>query len=120
MDKNSKIGLVEIVGFGILVLMTDLIEILATFGVVIPVIGPALPFMAGIYGFIISAFVIFWLIMKGVSIKWFLGGSGLEFIPLINALPFRTAAFIATIIEDHLPEEAKKLTSQLSKVKGGK
>ena len=108
----------EIIGFGILIVMTDILEILAAFGIAIPVIGPALPFIAGIYGFIISAFVIFWLIMKGVSIKWFLGGSGIEFIPIVNGLPFRTAAFIATIIEDHLPEQAKQLTKPASKIKG--
>lgn len=84
----------------ILVVSADAAEILAALGVALPGIGPALPVLAWFYGFTISAFIIFWLIMKGVSIKWFLGGSGLELIPILSSLPGRTAAMLATFAED--------------------
>ena len=41
--------------------------------------------------------------MKGVSFKWFLGGSGLELIPFLNGLPARTVALLATFAENKLP-----------------
>lgn len=100
MNKESKINTVDKITMLILVISADVAEILAVFGVALPGIGPALPVMAWFYGFTISTFLIFWLIMKGVNIKWFLGGSGLELIPVLNSLPGRTAAMLATFAED--------------------
>ena len=82
-------------------------DFFATLGAPLPIIGPALPFASWFYGLAISGIILFWLIMKGVSVRWFLGGSGIELIPLINALPFKTAALLATFMEDSLPEEGK-------------
>ncbi len=107
MNKEPKISIVEMIPMVIIVLTADIAEILATAGIALPVIGPALPVIAWFYGFTVSAIIIFWLIMKGVSVKWFLGGSGVELIPVLNSLPARTAALAATFIEDSLPEKAK-------------
>ncbi len=107
MNKNSKINTVDKVMMSILVVSADTGEILADLGIAIPVIGPVLPAIAWFYGFTISIIMIFWLIMKGVSIKWFLGGSGIDLIPVINGLPAKSAALLATFIEDSLPEKAK-------------
>lgn len=90
-----------------IVATAEIADFFATLGAPLPIIGPALPFASWFYGSAISAIILFWLIMKGVSVRWFLGGSGIELIPLINALPFKTAALIATFAEDSLPAESK-------------
>lgn len=90
-----------------LVITADAADSLAALGVAIPIIGPALPLLSWFYGITISGIILFWLIMKGVSVRWFLGGSGIEFIPFVNALPARTATLLATFMEDDLPEGAK-------------
>ncbi len=118
MAKNSKIDIVQKVLMLVVVASADIAEFLAVLGISIPIIGPVLPMLAWFYGFTVSAIIYFWLIMIGVSIKWFLGGSGLELIPVLNALPFRSAAIIATLIEDELPEKAKKMVHKA--IKGGK
>lgn len=103
MDKSSKISLVEKILMMELAIIGDLSEALAALGIAIPIIGPALPLIAFIIGLTISSILTFWLIMKGVSVKWFLGGSGIELIPIINALPVRIAALAITFIEDSGP-----------------
>jgi hypothetical protein len=65
--------------------------------------------------------MIFWLIMKGVGIRWFLGGSGIELVPFLNGLPARSAALLATFIEDSGPSEVKAaLGAATGKPKVGK
>lgn len=118
MNKNSKIGIVDSVIMLLLCGSSDAAEALADLGIAIPVVGPIFPVVAWFYGFIISAFMLFWLTMKGVSTKWFLGGTGIELIPLVNALPARTAAIIVTIIQENLPEKIKKVTEVASKPAG--
>lgn len=100
MKNDSKINTLDKVTMLILVVSADVAEILAALGMALPGVGPVLPVLAWFYGFTISAFIIFWLIMKGVSVKWFLGGTGLELIPVLNSLPGRTAAILATFAED--------------------
>jgi len=107
MESKSKLNIIDFIIMLMLTVSADVADILAVLGVVIPVIGPALPVIAWFYGFIISAIIIFWLIIKGVSFKWFLGGSGLELIPILNGLPARTIALLATFVEGRLPAEAK-------------
>lgn len=113
--SDSKISIVEIIVFGLFIVTADAAEFLATLSVPIPAIGEILPVLATAYGLTVSAFTLFWLIMRGVSTKWFLGGAGIDLIPLLNALPARTAAFIATIVEDRLPPEKKKIVSVATK-----
>lgn len=107
MNKEPKISIVERIPMAIIVITADIAEALAVLGIALPVIGPALPVIAWFYGFTVSAIIIFWLTMKGVSVKWFLGGSGIELIPILNGLPLRIAALLATFLEDSLPEKAK-------------
>ena len=116
MNKDSKINVVEGMFMLILAGSADAVEALGTAGLAIPLIGPALPIAAWFYGLIISAILLFWLIMKGVSVGWMLGGSGIELIPMINSLPARTSAMIATIIEDNLPPKAKEVVGKATKV----
>ncbi len=115
MNKNSKIGIVDSIIMILLCATADAAETVANLSIAVPIIGQILPFLAWFYGFTISAFMVFWLIMKGVSTSFFLGGSGIELIPFVNILPARTGAIIATIIQENLPEKTKKLTSAVTK-----
>ena len=72
MDEKSKLNIVDGIIMGILCVSADAADILAALGIAIPVIGPALPIIAWFYGLAISGMLIFWLIMKGVSVRWFL------------------------------------------------
>lgn len=114
--SEPKISIVEIIVFGLFIVTADVAEFLATVSLPIPAIGQILPVLATAYGLTVSAFTLFWLIMKGISTKWFLWGSGSDLIPVWNALPARTAAFIATIAEDRLPPEKKAIVSAVTKV----
>lgn len=107
MEEKSKINTVDKVIMLILAASADIGEILAALGVALPGIGPALPVIAWFYGFTISVILVFWLIMKGVSVRWFLSGSLIDLIPLLNILPIRTAAILATFLEDSLPGPLK-------------
>ena len=116
-NKDSKINTVDKIIMGILVASADGAEALAVFGLAIPVVGEALSVIAWFYGLIISGIILFWFIMKRISIKWFLGGSGIDLIPILNGLPVRSAALIATFIEDSLPEQAKAAVGAITKPK---
>jgi hypothetical protein len=107
MGSNSKITLIEKLLMAILVGSADLADYLAILGTPLMPIGPALPFISWFYGFTISVIMIFWLIMKGVSIRWFLGGSGIELVPFLNGLPARSGALLATFVEDSAPPAVK-------------
>lgn len=102
--KGNKIDIVERILMLLLVLAADSAEFLATLSLGIPFLGETLSILATFFGFMISLIILGWLIMKGVSIKWFLGGSGIDLIPIINAMPTKTAAIIATFVEDSLPK----------------
>lgn len=120
MAKESKISLVEKIIMVQLAVIADVTEALAALGIAIPVIGPALPMIAFFIGLSISAILIFWLIMKGVQPRWFLAGSGIELIPIINALPTRIAALAITFIEDSGPPIVKQAIKTAAGAKGGK
>ena len=109
-NNKPKITTVDKVFMFILVGIADGVDFLGSLAIAIPVIGPAMPIVTGLFGAIISAIMIFWLYNKEVSTKWFWGGSGIELIPFVNALPFRTGALIMTIIEDEVPA-VKQVTS---------
>lgn len=113
MEKKSKINIVEVVLMGILVVSADAAEALAAMAAS-TAIGAILTPIAWLYGAGIMAIVLFWLIIKGVGIKWFLGGSGLDLIPFINAVPFRSAAFIMTVVMDRMPEKAKAVVGAVT------
>ncbi|MBU6141789.1 hypothetical protein KGO95_01550 [Patescibacteria group bacterium] len=115
MNKNAKIGIIDAIIMTLLCISADAAQIIADLSIAIPVVGEVLPLAAWAYGLAISGIVLFWLIMKGVSTKWFLGGAGIDLIPFVNILPGTTAAIIATIIEDNLPEKTKAVTSLVSK-----
>lgn len=115
MNKDSKIDIVSGLFMFILVGLADAADAMAIMAVAVPIVGWGMPFFAWFFGFAVSAIMLFWLYNTGVSIKWFLSGSGIELIPGLNSLPIRTGALIATIIEDNLPAPAKELVGKATK-----
>ena len=116
MGKGSKIDIVSGLFMFILVGLADAADAAALLSVTIPIIGWGMPIFAWFLGLSVSAIMLFWLYNIGVGIKWFLGGSGIELIPGLSSLPVRTAALIATIIEDNLPTPAKELVGKTAKI----
>lgn len=114
-NNDRKISTIEAILAVIFVASADLIEFLA--GIisvpiqVIPVVGQglgvALMLFAWIYGFTVTAITLTWIYFKGLNMRWFFAGSGLELIPFVSALPWRTAAILAVIAEDRSPQLKK-------------
>ena len=103
MSKGSKIDIVSGLFMFMLVGIADAADAAALLVAAVPIIGWGMPIFAWFFGLAISAILVFWLYNIGVSIKWFLPGSGIELIPGLNGLPLRTIALILTFIEDKLP-----------------
>ncbi len=101
---GPKISIVEIIVIGLFLIIGEVADIAADFSLGIPLIGEISLVFSRVYGGILSLFILPYLIMKGVGIHWYLGGS---FLGVVIPLG-RTGAFIATVIEDHLPPTAKK------------
>lgn len=80
--------------------IADGTEWLMTFTVAIPIIGVGGPVVAWIVSFTVSAILLIWFIMKGVSPNYLLFGSAVDMIPFINMFPAKTAAVIATIVKE--------------------
>jgi len=100
-QQQKKISLPEAILMIMICGLADLFELIATFVEAVPVIGQILLFIKWFVAIFSWLAIQFWLIMKGVSIRWFLGGSGIELIPIVNALPVRLAALAMTLIEDN-------------------
>ena len=98
MGQTNKIDWVE--GFFLvgLCLLFDLIDVIAIGIDLIPVIGmPIGESIKFVNNLLISLTIIFWLTIRGARSYWFLGGSIVEAIPLLNSFPTRTITIIITI-----------------------
>ncbi len=109
---EPKISIVEIIVIGLFLILGEVGEIVADFSIGIPVIGEISLVFSRVYGGVLSLFILPYLIIKGVGIHWYLGGS---FLGVVIPLG-RTGAFIATVIEDHLPPKVKSAVSVAEKV----
>mgnify|MGYP001612850148 FL=1 len=108
-----------------LVATPDLLEILATAFVAVPVAGQIFYGLVLILDFIILPIILFWLRIRGVKGLWFLAGSMLEFIPIIDILPIRTLTLLLVYYLANNPNKAFALVRKLSakpsvKLKGAK
>ena len=82
----------------------DLVEAILTF------VAPGFAeIVKWLINFSIWPLIQFYLIMKGIRGVYYLYGSIMEFIPLINFLPMRTAAIIFTIYMSRHPELLAKV-----------
>ena len=113
---NSKISIVEAVFMIILVVGADAVAGFGTLGNGIPVIGQMLWLVGWLTNIVVWAILMFWLTMKGVSTSLLLGSGAIEAIPILNALPALTAATIAIIIKENLPENIKRTVEKAEKV----
>lgn len=108
---DPKISIVEIIVISQLLIIGEVADIAADLSVPVPGIGEITLVFSRLYGGILSSFIVPYLILRGVSPRFFIGGT---FIGIV--VPGgRSGAFIATIIEDRLPPKAKKLVSTATK-----
>ena len=66
-SEKAKISLPETIIFIIIAGSADAFELFSAFAFAIPVIGQAIWIMALIYGFFVSAIILFWSIIRGAS-----------------------------------------------------
>ncbi|MEK9154468.1 MAG: hypothetical protein AAB596_00105 [Patescibacteria group bacterium] len=109
----AKISLPEIIIMVMIVGGADLFEVVIGFSAGVPVVGQILIF----FGLMIDVFVLaltqFWFIMKG-GIGFgkqasALSGNLIEFVPMLDILPIRTATLIVAIYLINKPEIAGKI-----------
>ncbi|HEY4500064.1 MAG TPA: hypothetical protein VJH70_03025 [Candidatus Paceibacterota bacterium] len=100
MNQRSKIDMVD--GFIMLAMagIADGTEFLMNYVAAIPVIGLGGPLIASLISFLVSAILLAWFIIKGIPLGYLLSGSAVDMMPLVNMLPAKTAAVIATILKD--------------------
>ncbi|HEY4496859.1 MAG TPA: hypothetical protein VI432_01795 [Candidatus Paceibacterota bacterium] len=108
-DQDKKISLVEIILMLMITITADVVELILTL------------FVAGIVVNILINIPVwlviqFWLIMRGIRGLSYTAGSMVEFVPIINALPLRTASMLITIYLANHPGAAK-LASPKSMIK---
>jgi len=114
---SSKINIVESVFMIILVVSADAVAGFGTFSNSIPFIGQMLWFIGWLTNIVVWAILMFWLTMKGVGTSLLLGSGAIEAIPVLNTLPALTAATIAIIIKENLPEQIKSKIEKAEKIK---
>lgn len=106
-EEEPKFSLVEIILMLMITVPVDILEVVVALTIPIPVVGQIGLVVMFFTNLIVLAIIQFWLWMKGIRGLWALSAQLLESIPLINALPLRTAGVIATIIIANRPEAAK-------------
>ena len=87
-----------------LCLVFDAVDFAATFLDWFFGVGEIIKFFNNI---IASTTMFLWVMMKDISPTWNLAGGGLELIPVVNALPIRTATMAITIWLDRHPRVAE-------------
>lgn len=100
MNGKPKIDIVD--GFIMLVLagVADGVEFFTNILVAVPVLGSGGPVIASIVSFVVSAILLIWFILKGIPLNYLLVGGAVDIVPLVNILPAKTAAIIATIVKE--------------------
>ena len=111
---EKKISLPEIIIIVMLVAGADLFDVFVGLAAAIPAIGQILLFFNWFVDIFILAVVQFWLIMRGGlgfrKKATGLTGNLIEFIPLLDVLPIRTATLLIAIYMINNPKIAEKLT----------
>ena len=110
---NNKITLPEIIILLLITVPIDILEIFEDIGIAIPVIGPFLFFLNHILDWVSLFITQFYFIMKTGSIinRKILPngiGDGIEFIPILDILPWRTVGLLWSI---HLVNKGYSPTS---------
>lgn len=117
MAESYKISLPIIFLLGILVLAVDLLEIFLTFIGVIPVFTPIALWLNWLFDILVWSLVQFYFYLKGARSSYFLAGSILELIPVIDVLPLRSVTFFLSVYLTNHPELATEISSVSAKIK---
>ena len=105
--REPKISIVEALLIGILMLIIDIAEII--------------PFVGDFLGLGTGALVIMYLVMKGVNGLVFAVGTALDAIPVIQAFPSKTLAWVITVGIDHFaPKEISEKLEKAGELAEGK
>lgn len=104
MEQGPRISGVEMFIMINICLIFDAIDAVATFFDLLLGAGELMKF---INNTVASAIIVPWAIIKGVRSSWLFAGTIIEYIPIINALPTRTALMIITIYLDRHPKSAR-------------
>ncbi|PIU98444.1 hypothetical protein COS61_01380 [Candidatus Wolfebacteria bacterium CG03_land_8_20_14_0_80_40_12] len=110
-EDQKKISLPEIIIMVMIVGGADGFDVITGLFAIVPIIGQILLFMNFFVDIFVLAITQFWFIMKGG--KGFkkqataLAGNLIEFIPLLDILPIRTATLIIVIYLINHPKVAK-------------
>ena len=111
-SAEPKIDLVAIIVIGQFLIIGEVIDGAADLLIAVPGLNIVALAYSRLYGGILSIFIICYLMLKGVGIHWYLGGTFLGIV-----IPGgRTGAFIATVLEDHAPQKIKKAAHVLEKI----
>jgi hypothetical protein len=115
-DKNSgdkqngtevprkKISMVEIVLITPALLLSDLADVAANLALGIPVVGEVTVIGASFANFVIMAGFQLYLFMRGIKNLAFLAGAAIDIIPGVDALPAKTAGWIALVLMVNHPK----------------
>ncbi len=117
MEGEKKIGLPEAILMFFVVAFADIFDVATMISLAVLVLGEILVVLNWFVDIAVLAIIWIWLIMKGEIgtriIVMSLIGSLTEFIPLLDALPIRTAVLLLTIYMINHPkvaDAAAKLT----------
>ncbi|MBI2013461.1 MAG: hypothetical protein HYS87_01395 [Candidatus Colwellbacteria bacterium] len=99
-ENEKKISMVEAILMLMVTVTADIAEVIAD----LTLIGIPISILINVVAY---PTIQFWLIMKGIRNLTYTAGSMIEFIPIINALPVRTATMIMTIFLANRPVVAK-------------
>ncbi len=113
---QPKISGIEALLMVMLCILFDLADFFATFLDALFGAGELVKFFINV---VASATLWLWATMKGVGAERTLAGALAEMIPLVNTLPLRTGAMIATIWLDWHPKQAE-VAIQVSNIKNPK
>lgn len=95
-------------------IVVDLIDLAIT--IFLLDLGGAGEFIKWTLNIFFWAIISIYFIIKGVRQLWFMAGSLIEFIPVINALPIRTITMIIVIVLDRSPRAQHAIAMATPKV----
>jgi len=107
-EKKTRIGWWEFYLMAPVFIIPDILDLFSLTG-----IGTILSWIADL---IYLAASNIWLYWKGKKLMWNLITSGLEFIPGVDAIPFRTAAFCILIFLERAPDKVKQTAKVAAEV----
>ncbi len=120
MEAEKKFNFGEGLILVLFTIFADLFELIADGLGLIPVLAPLSIGLSWFINVTVMAIVISIFFMKGERGIWYLAGSAIEFIPVINILPIRTATCLVAIYLANHPKAAVLAGKPLGVIGGHK